>query len=67
MGGIGGAGLARGGESSTAEGARSHLINAEHGNEVVGEIDGVSLPVVGTAERVSEPVIGDSPDKALTL
>ncbi|MEV3964168.1 hypothetical protein AB0M34_25310 [Nocardia sp. NPDC050193] len=67
MGGLGGAGLARGGESSTADGARSHLINAEHGNEVVGEIDGVSLPVVGTAERVSEPVSGDSPDKALTL
>lgn len=67
MGGLGGAGLARGGESSTADGARSHLINAEHGNEVVGEIDGVSLPVVGTAERVSESVSGDSPDKALTL
>lgn len=63
----GGAGMAKGGDSTTADGARDHLINAEHGNEVVGDIEGVSLPVVGTAERVSEPVSGDSPDKALTL
>ncbi|WP_327151650.1 hypothetical protein [Nocardia sp. NBC_01329] len=66
-GGMAGAGLARGGESSTTDGARADLINADHGNEVVGAIEGVSLPVIGTAERVSEPVSGDSPDKALTL
>lgn len=66
-GGMAGAGLAKGGESSTTDGTRADLVNAEHGNEVVGDIEGVSLPVIGTAERVSEPVSGDSPDKALTL
>ncbi|WP_433195516.1 hypothetical protein ACQP1G_41610 [Nocardia sp. CA-107356] len=39
------------------------LVNAEHGEEVVGPIEGVSLPVVGAAEQISEP----PPDKELTL
>ncbi|MFI5717454.1 hypothetical protein [Nocardia sp. NPDC051750] len=66
-GGLGAAGLPRGGESSTAEGTRDYLVNAAHGNDVVGAIEGASLPVVGTAERVSVPVSGDSPDKPLNL
>lgn len=41
----------------------SFLVNAEHGEEVVGPIEGVSLPVVGAAEQISEP----PPDKELTL
>ncbi|MFI9506345.1 hypothetical protein [Nocardia sp. NPDC052566] len=39
------------------------LVNAQHGDEVVGNLDGVSLPVVGAAEHVTEP----PPDKELTL
>ncbi|MEV6337417.1 hypothetical protein AB0M12_22175 [Nocardia vinacea] len=39
------------------------LVNAEHGEEVVGPIEGVSLPVVGAAEQISEL----PPDKELTL
>ncbi|MEV0252251.1 hypothetical protein AB0H76_37085 [Nocardia sp. NPDC050712] len=39
------------------------LVNAEHTDEVVGAIEGVSLPVVGATENASEP----PPDKALTL
>ncbi|MEV0364611.1 hypothetical protein [Nocardia fusca] len=66
-GGLGVAGLPRGGEAPTADGTRDHLVNAAHGNEVVGAMEGASLPVVGTAERVSVPVSGDSPDKPLTL
>ncbi|MFI6775549.1 hypothetical protein [Nocardia sp. NPDC050412] len=41
----------------------SFLVNAEHGEAVVGPIEGVSLPVVGAAEQISEP----PPDKELTL
>ncbi|MGY4102265.1 hypothetical protein ACW2Q0_22330 [Nocardia sp. R16R-3T] len=39
------------------------LVNAAHGEEVVGPIEGVSLPVVGATEQISEP----PPDKELTL
>ncbi|WP_330252272.1 hypothetical protein OG874_40330 [Nocardia sp. NBC_00565] len=39
------------------------LVNADHGEEVVGPIEGVSLPVVGAAEQISEP----PPDRELTL
>ncbi|MFE7796282.1 hypothetical protein [Nocardia sp. NPDC057440] len=39
------------------------LVSGQHGDEVVGDIDGVSLPVVGATEQVSEP----PPDKELTL
>ncbi|WP_225729880.1 MULTISPECIES: hypothetical protein [unclassified Nocardia] len=61
MGGAAGAAAAaRGGDAGTVP---SHLITAQHGDEVVGNIDGVSLPVVGAAEHVTEP----PPDKELTL
>ncbi|WP_406236326.1 hypothetical protein [Nocardia sp. NBC_01009] len=39
------------------------LVSGQHGDEVVGDIDGVSLPVVGATEQASEP----PPDKELTL
>ncbi|MEV6323014.1 hypothetical protein AB0M45_17720 [Nocardia sp. NPDC051787] len=67
MGGAAGAaGMARSGEQST-DGVRGLLVTEQHGNEVVGEIEGASLPVVGAAERVSEPLDSEPPDKSLTL
>lgn len=57
---------ARSGEQST-EGLRGLLVTEQHGNEVVGEIEGASLPVVGGNERVTAPPDSDPPDKALTL
>ncbi|MFI9412662.1 hypothetical protein [Nocardia gamkensis] len=63
MGGaMGGAGLARDGESTT-DALRGQMVTGQHGDEVVGRIDGVSLPVVGAADTTSEP----PPDKELTL
>ncbi|MFF7941977.1 hypothetical protein ACFZC5_19875 [Nocardia gamkensis] len=63
MGGaMGGAGLARDGESTT-DALRGQMVTGRHGDEVVGRIDGVSLPVVGAADTTSEP----PPDKELTL
>lgn len=64
--GAGAAGMARGAES-TADGLRGQLVTEEHGNEVVGEIEGASLPVVGAVERVTEVPGTEPPDKALTL
>ncbi|QIS17805.1 hypothetical protein [Nocardia terpenica] len=61
MGGAGAGLAARGAES--VGGDRSHLVTDSHGDEVVGPIEGVSLPVVGAAENQTEP----PPDKALTL
>ncbi|MEV6135817.1 hypothetical protein AB0L63_07075 [Nocardia sp. NPDC051990] len=61
-----GAGMARSGEES-ADGLRGQLVTAQHGNEVVGDIEGVSLPVVGAAERVSDHLDDEPPDQALTL
>ncbi|MCP2277043.1 hypothetical protein SAMN04244553_4904 [Nocardia amikacinitolerans] len=57
------AGMARGAEDAT-NGLRGELVSASHGNEVVGDIEGASLPVVGaaTADGLNEP-----PDQALTL
>lgn len=67
MGGAAGAaGMARSGEQS-AEGLRGLLVTEQHGNEVVGDIEGASLPVVGAAEHISEPLDSDPPDKSLTL
>lgn len=63
--GAGAAGLARGGEAT--DGLRGQLVTGQHGNEVIGDIEGASLPVVGAAERVSEPADLEPPDKALTL
>lgn len=61
-GAMGGAGLARDGESTT-DGLRGQMVTGQHGDEVVGRIEGVSLPVVGAADTASEP----PPDKELTL
>ncbi|MGW4351654.1 hypothetical protein ACWELJ_06130 [Nocardia sp. NPDC004582] len=47
-------------EESTTD--RSGLVTGAHGDEVVGVIEGVVLPVVGAIEAIDEP-----PDKALTL
>ncbi|MEV0356830.1 hypothetical protein AB0H71_12280 [Nocardia sp. NPDC050697] len=64
MGAAGGAGMAGargGGDGGDTPG---FLVSAAYGDEVVGELDGASLPVVGAAE----PVGADSPpDKELTL
>ncbi|MRH88645.1 hypothetical protein GFY24_14530 [Nocardia sp. SYP-A9097] len=61
-GGMGsGAGLANKGETESS-GERTALVTGAHGDEVVGVIEGVSIPVVGAVEPVDEP-----PDKALTL
>ncbi|WP_431953538.1 hypothetical protein [Nocardia lijiangensis] len=62
----GAAGMARGAED-TADGLRGQLVTAQHGNEVVGDIEGASLPVVGAPERVSDPLGNEPPDQALTL
>ncbi|MFE6862777.1 hypothetical protein [Nocardia sp. NPDC057668] len=63
MGGMG-AGAGRAGDAGeSGSGAdRSNLVTGAHGDEVVGQIEGVSIPVVGAVEVVEE-----SPDKALTL
>ncbi|MCX0269543.1 hypothetical protein NLM24_02205 [Nocardia zapadnayensis] len=56
------AGMARDGESVTDGSARG-MVSAEHGDEVVGSLEGIAVPVVGAAETASEP----PPDKELTL
>ncbi|AFT98892.1 hypothetical protein [Nocardia brasiliensis] len=61
-GAMGAAGMARDGESST-DALRGQMVTSQHGDEVVGRIEGVSLPVVGAADTTSEP----PPDKELTL
>lgn len=44
-------------------------MNAAHGNEVVGAIDGIAVPVIGAAEAVTTTpdIDREPPDKALTL
>lgn len=67
MGGAAGAaGMARNSEENT-EGLRGMLVTEQHGDDVVGAIEGVSVPVVGAAEHVSEPMDSEPPDKDLTL
>ncbi|MEU4433062.1 hypothetical protein AB0F65_20465 [Nocardia rhamnosiphila] len=56
------AGMVRDGESVTDGSARG-MVSAEHGDEVVGSLEGIAVPVVGAAETASEP----PPDKELTL
>ncbi|MGI5221397.1 hypothetical protein [Nocardia sp. CA-290969] len=56
------AGMARDGESTT-DGSARNAVSAEYGDEVVGKLDGIAVPVVGAAESDSEP----PPDKELTL
>ncbi|MGW0180396.1 hypothetical protein [Nocardia sp. NPDC003345] len=60
--GMGAAGMARDGESITDGSARGP-VSAEYGDEVVGQMDGIAVPVVGAADTDSEP----PPDKELTL
>ncbi|MBF6327524.1 hypothetical protein [Nocardia transvalensis] len=68
MGPMGAAGaLAGRSAEETTEGLRGQLVTSQHGDEVVGDMAGASLPVVGAAERVSEPTDNEPPDKALTL
>ncbi|MCX4093033.1 hypothetical protein [Nocardia sp. alder85J] len=63
MPGAGLAGAARGAEGGSDDEHRPNLVTSAHGDEVVGTIEGVSLPVVGAAEPMPEP----PPDKELTL
>ncbi len=67
--GAGAAGMARAASdsSSASDAVRGRLINAAHGNDVVGDIAGVSLPVVGAADAVTTTPDTEPPDKALTL
>ncbi|MGW0250971.1 hypothetical protein ACWDYH_30520 [Nocardia goodfellowii] len=58
------AGMARGAEEGAA-GLRDELVSAQHGNEVVGDIEGASLPVVGAA--AVDGLNNEPPDQALTL
>ncbi|WP_433193034.1 hypothetical protein ACQP1G_30445 [Nocardia sp. CA-107356] len=60
---LGGAGAARGGAASGDEAVRADLVTGEHGDEVVGRIDRVSLPVVGATDVTAAP----GPDKEFTL
>ncbi len=62
-----GAGGARAQEDQTTEGMRGLLVTGQHGDEVVGAVEGVSMPVVGAPEQASGPLDSDPPDKALTL
>ncbi|WP_433205011.1 hypothetical protein ACQP1G_17180 [Nocardia sp. CA-107356] len=56
------AGTQRAGDAGITGGDRTHLVTEAHGDEVVGRIEGVSIPVVGAAETIT-----DTPDKELTL
>ncbi|MFD3507578.1 hypothetical protein [Nocardia sp. NPDC058666] len=62
MPGMGGANRAGAAEDSAAGNVRTDLVTTAHGDEVVGNIEGVSNPVIGGVEVADEP-----PDKALTL
>ncbi|TLF82432.1 hypothetical protein [Nocardia cyriacigeorgica] len=64
MGAAGAAGAAAGVRGAGDSGDMpNYLVSGQHGDEVVGDIEGVSLPVVGAAEPQSEA----PPDKELTL
>ncbi len=67
--GAGAAGMARAASdsSSATDAVGGRLVNAAHGNDVVGDIAGVSLPVVGAADAVTTTPDTEPPDKALTL
>ncbi|GGN85938.1 hypothetical protein [Nocardia rhizosphaerihabitans] len=64
--GAGGAGapMARAVDGGGNEAVHTQLVTGHHGDEVVGQIDGVSMPVVGGAEPVTTEA---PPDKELTL
>src|SRR5690606_25585342 len=64
MGAAGAAGAAAGVRGAGDAGDMPNcLVSGQHGDEGVGDIEGVSLPVVGAAEQMSEA----PPDKELTL
>ncbi|MFI7666828.1 hypothetical protein [Nocardia sp. NPDC049526] len=65
--GAAGAAGARAQEEQTTEGLRGLLVTGQHGDEVVGAVEGVSMPVVGAPEQASGRLDSDPPDKALTL
>ncbi|MFI6870176.1 hypothetical protein [Nocardia sp. NPDC050406] len=62
MSGLGAGNRAGAADEETSNGDRTNLVTAAHGDEVVGTIEGVSIPVVGGVEAIDEP-----PDKELTL
>ncbi|WP_306360376.1 hypothetical protein [Nocardia sp. CC227C] len=60
--GAGAAGRAGDAGAAGAERSNTNLVTGSHGDEVVGVIEGVSIPVVGAFDDLQEP-----PDKELTL
>lgn len=66
MGGAAGAGtpMARVADGGGNEAVHTQLVTGHHGDEVVGAIDGVSMPVVGAVEAATTEA---PPDKELTL
>ncbi|WP_040794557.1 hypothetical protein [Nocardia higoensis] len=66
---MGAAGAAARAAGAGGDVIRGDLVNAAHGSEVVGPIDGVAVPVIGAAEAVTTTPEHDPepPDKALTL
>ncbi|MFC9661371.1 hypothetical protein ACFVJ5_14145 [Nocardia sp. NPDC127606] len=66
MGGAAGAGapMARAADGGGNEAVHTQLVTGHHGDEVVGAIDGVSMPVVGAVEAATTEA---PPDKELTL
>lgn len=59
----GGAAAAARSAGDAGGGVPGNLVNAQHGDEVVGNLEGVTPPVVGATDQAPEP----PPDKALTL
>ncbi|WP_460695957.1 hypothetical protein [Nocardia thraciensis] len=64
MGGAAGAaGAARADDAGSDAVVKANMVTSQHGDEVVGRIEGVTLPVVGATDTSPEP----PPDKELTL
>ncbi|WP_328394843.1 hypothetical protein [Nocardia sp. NBC_00416] len=62
------AGTARSAGESTISELQGQLITGQHGNEVVGDVDTATPPVIGAAGTAPGSALdGPSPDKALTL
>ncbi|MGS2808682.1 hypothetical protein [Nocardia sp. MW-W600-9] len=64
--GAGGAGLARPVDGG-GEAVHSNLVTGQHGDEVVGQLEGVSAPVVGAAAQPMAAASEVPPDKELSL
>ncbi|GGK98656.1 hypothetical protein [Nocardia jinanensis] len=61
-------GMARGAGESTTSGLPGQLVSGQHGNEVVGDIDTATPPVIGAVGSTPGSALdGPPPDKALTL